>query len=201
MNIFVLGCIVGFLTATPLGPIGMLCLRKTLKKGKVDGWMAGIGIALAYGIAAYVSAMGVIGVIKEEQLILRIIGGLLLGFFALRNMRYTPYDTNLPKKTRGKLGPFVSFFLLTIANPITFITFSAIFAGIGLCHGHVYVSTALLAACGIAIGASGFWLMLGEILDHFRSVSSDKTLRVIHHCSTAIITLAALASIISVSLC
>ena len=204
MDVFLLGCIIGFITATPLGPIGMLCLRKTLKHGKMTGGMSGMGIALAYCIASYISAVGVtiiISFIKQEQVFLRIAGGLLLGFFALRNMRYKPVDETVSRKKRRKSGPFLSFFILTIANPVTFISFSAIFSGIGVCHGNVCVATAMKTAFGVAVGAAVFWLILAELLEHFRSIASDCVLRVIHHCSTIIITIVALASLVSASLC
>jgi threonine/homoserine/homoserine lactone efflux protein len=159
------GLIIGFSIAAPVGPIGVLCMRRTLVKGRVAGFVSGLGAASADAIYGCVAAFGLTFVshaLVSQQLWLRLIGGAFLCWLGVRTFITRPSDEIGRTGGVGILGAFASTFLLTLANPMTIVSFAAVFAGLGLATttaGENFTSATLLVS-GVFLGSTTWWLIL-----------------------------------------
>ncbi len=169
------GVIVGLSASIPLGPIGVLCIQRTLNKGKLSGFISGLGAAFAdvfFAIVAGFSIKIIIDSINEYQLYLRIIGGIVLLF-----MSYKLFVTNpgvqlrkqLKKKGNGLFGDFISIFALTISNPITLFVFAGVFAGFSMFNKTSEFNAVIFLIIGVLIGTSLWWFTLASVVNTFRS--------------------------------
>ncbi len=172
ISFFLRGLIVGFSTAAPVGPIGILCIRRTLAEGRVSGLVSGLGAATADAIYGCVAGFG-LAIISDflisQWIWFRIIGGGFLCFLGVRTFLSKPAENVAPVKGNGLVGSYVSAFFLTITNPMTIISFAAIFAGLGIGGaGGSYVSAGVLVL-GVFIGSALWWLILSGGVSIFRA--------------------------------
>ena len=129
------GILIGLMVSVPLGPMGVLIIQKTLQKGALAGFVAGMGAACADLFYATVAAFGlgfVINVIQTHELILKIIGGIFLIIVGLKIYFDNPLKQIRMKKRvtkKGLLGDFLTLFFLTVSNPVAIVVFMAVFAG------------------------------------------------------------------------
>ena len=129
------GILIGLMVSVPLGPMGVLIIQKTLQKGALAGFVAGMGAACADLFYATVAAFGlgfVINVIQTHELILQIIGGIFLIIVGLKIYFDNPLKQIRMKKRvtkKGLLGDFLTLFFLTVSNPVAIVVFMAVFAG------------------------------------------------------------------------
>jgi threonine/homoserine/homoserine lactone efflux protein len=164
MEFFLKGLLLGFSIAAPVGPIGLLCIRRTLAEGKVSGFVSGLGAATAdalYGCVAAFGLTAVSAVLVNYKQPLQLAGGLFLIYLALQIFLSKPADTAdmpAPRKSFGKA--YASTLFLTLANPATILSFVAVFAGLGIVGTtHAYTSPALMVA-GVFLGSAAWWLAL-----------------------------------------
>ncbi|MDD3858857.1 MAG: LysE family transporter [Bacteroidales bacterium] len=168
------GIIVGLSASIPLGPIGVLCIQRTLNKGKTSGFISGLGAAAADGFYAIVAGFSisiVIDSLVEYQLYLRILGGLVLLFLGYKLMTANPgvqLRKQLRKKRTGLFGDFISIFALTVSNPITVFVFAAVFAGFGIVDKESNILSVLILILGVLIGATSWWFTLSSVVSIFR---------------------------------
>lgn len=166
------GAGIGFAVAAPVGPIGMLCIRTTLERGRVAGFCAGLGAAVADTIFAGIGAYGINligGWLDAERLWFSIIGGIFLIAFGVHLARREPNLANSESREvpKGLLADFSMTLLLTLANPTTILSFAAVFAGLsGLIGFSLDVVPALLI--GVFLGSAGWWLTLSGIVGLIR---------------------------------
>ncbi len=166
-----LGIVIGFASAVPIGPVGMICVQRTLIHSKITGIVTGVGAALADGFLAVVAAFGIKAIsdfIVEEGKMLRIIGGLILLFMGLYAIMTKPKPhVHKPDSALTIIEFFLSGAILTITNPLTAITFLVAFAGVGSFIGtwSPFIASSLVA--GVIIGSSIWWLFLTYIADIF----------------------------------
>ena len=164
---FVLGFILGFVLSSPFGPIGLICLRRTLTQGKSAGLVSALGISLAYGFWAYAVIHGLTRVshwIDEEKAILEGCIGLfflLYGFHGMFNTPSTEYPT---LRRRGKAANFFSTFFVVFLNPGTGIMFAVLFTLFGMTRQHHGLFYSLETALSVFIGSFSFWLVLSGVL-------------------------------------
>lgn len=185
--------LIGAAIAAPVGPIGMLCIRSTLVGGWKKGVVAGLGVATADAMYAAVAAFGMNA--ASSQLIrfedaFRIIGGLLICAFGLSGFRRKPpyADRKLPEQTR-RWFTFDSTFLLTLANPMTLISFAALSAGLGIHSLTGSTEGALAFALGIFLGSALWWILLSVALNQLRlRLLTPKSLRAVDIISASLIT-------------
>ena len=162
--IFLKGFIIGLAVAAPVGPIGILCIHRSLCNGFKIGLLTGLGAALADGIYGAVAGFGLTAVssfLVNHKTVIQSIGGLFLLYLGCRialsqnNVKEIKDDSE-----SSSLHAMLTTFLLTLSNPITILSFIAIFAGLGLGSLHTdYVSSVLLVA-GVIIGSACWWLIL-----------------------------------------
>ena len=129
------GIIVGFLLATPIGPIGILCVRHTLAYGRRHGLVVGLGGSSGDVVYATIAAFGVrliSGFITEHQHLLRIVGGILLLVVGFYTFRSHPKKSVISHSLLLHTKVFISTFLLAISNPTTLVGFAAVFTMLGV---------------------------------------------------------------------
>lgn len=160
--LFIKSLFLGMAIAAPLGPIGALCINRTLERGFVFGIAGGLGTALADGVYAALAALGfaafsnVLGMIDMP---LRLVGGAFMLWLGWKSMRSGPPRTAVKISARDLIGTTAATFLLTITNPITIISFAALFAGLGLASG-TGPADAILVVSGVFVGSMLWWCVL-----------------------------------------
>jgi threonine/homoserine/homoserine lactone efflux protein len=166
-GIFLKGLVVGFLVATPVGPIGLLCIQRTLSEGKMHGLVSGLGAATADAIYGLIAALGLTFVsnfLFKEQFLLRLFGGLFLCYLGVRTFLSKPAGQTSSADAPSYISNYGSTFLLAFTNPITILVFAALFAGLGVVSsGTHYFSVGLsvgLSVAGVFIGSALWWFML-----------------------------------------
>jgi threonine/homoserine/homoserine lactone efflux protein len=194
------GLVLGFSIAAPVGQIGVLCIRRTLADGRGFGLASGLGAATADMMYGGVAAFGltfISGLLLSQQLWLRLLGGLFLCYLGVRTFTSLPPENSAPASGRGLLGAYVSTFLLTLANPTTILSFTAIFAGFGIA-GEVrdYGSSALLVL-GVFLGSAFWWLILSGVVGMLRSRVTRRALVWVNRASGLTIAGMGVASLVS----
>jgi threonine/homoserine/homoserine lactone efflux protein len=170
IGLFFKGLLVGFLISTPVGPIGVLCIQRTLNKGKLHGIVSGLGAATADAVYGFIAAFGLTFVsnfLVKEQMWLRLAGGIFLCYMGVRVFLFKSEQRTAPGDSTSYFRDYVSMFFLTLTNPITFFAFAATFAGLGLVSLIEHHIAALLLVAGIFVGAGLWWLILSGITATF----------------------------------
>jgi threonine/homoserine/homoserine lactone efflux protein len=162
---FLRGLLIGFSIAAPVGPIGVLCIRRTLAEGRVYGFVSGLGAATAdatYGLIAGFGLTFIASFLVSQGLWLRLIGGLFLVYLGLRTFLTKPAapSTDTGGGRLALTGAFASTFLLTLTNPATILSFAIVFAGLGLATGGGDYFAATLLVIGVFVGSAAWWLLL-----------------------------------------
>ncbi len=170
-HVFTKGLIIGFLIAAPVGPIGILCARRTLTDGRRAGLASGLGAATADAIYGFIAAFGLTVIselIIEHQSWLRIVGGVLLCILGVRTFRADPNYVPAKKSGRVYAGMYTSTFFLTLTNPLTIFSLAAVFAGFGIAGTKGSLLHAAVLILGVFLGSGIWWLMLIGAVSLFR---------------------------------
>ena len=123
---FLKGVLIGFAMAVPIGPIGIICIRKTLTEGRLRGLIIGLGAATAdllYGCVAAFGLTIISSTLDNQRIWIRLIGGALLLFLGVRTFRARPSNSNIPINNRGILRSYFTIVFLTLTNPLTIFHF------------------------------------------------------------------------------
>jgi threonine/homoserine/homoserine lactone efflux protein len=173
------GLVIGFSIAAPVGPIGVLCIRRTLVEGRAAGLASGLGAATAdamYGSIAGFGLTFISGLLIGQQTWLRLIGGAFLCYLGLRTFLAAPAPLAgaASVKGNGLVSAYASTFFLTLTNPMTILSFAAVFAGLGLANASGSYFPAGILVLGVFIGSALWWLLLsggvGLIRDRFNAL-------------------------------
>jgi len=170
---FVEGLIIGFAVAAPVGPIGILCIRRTLNHGPLAGFLSGMGAATAdasYGFVAAFGLTAISGFLLDMETWLRLGGGTFLIWLGIRAWRSKPSEDQAANTRRGLglLSGYLATTVLTLANPSTILSFLAIFAGLGLASETRAYGDAAILVIGVFIGSALWWLFLAFLASVFR---------------------------------
>ena len=182
MEHFLKGLAIGFAIAAPVGPINLLCLRRSLADGRRVGFVSGLGAAAAdttYGTIAAVGLTTVTSFLVGHRLWLQLAGGLFLAALGLHTMRArAPRREAAAPVHVGRLrDAFASTYVLTLANPVTIVAFAGIFAGLGLGWRTGRTVDALELIGGVFLGSSLWWLTLALLAGTFGRHLNDDALR------------------------
>ncbi len=184
------GLILGFSIAAPVGPIGVLCIRRTLADGRATGFVSGLGAATAdmcYGAIAAFGLTAVSGLLVGQANWIRLVGGVFLCYLGIRTMLSKPTTQAASTSKYGLAGAYASTLLLTLTNPSTILSFIAIFAGLGLAStGGGYGASALLVL-GVFLGSALWWLLLSTGVALLRSRLDLRALRWVNRISGIIL--------------
>ena len=166
------GLLIGFSIAAPVGPIGILCIRRTLASGRVIGLLSGMGAASADAFYGSVAAFGLTFIsnfLLQQRMIMSLVGGAFLCYLGLRTLFARPATINPLTEAAGLLNAYGSTFLLTLTNPLTILSFAAIFAGLGLAaESHSYASAGMMVL-GVFLGSSAWWIILSSLTSLLRA--------------------------------
>ena len=155
--------IVGFVIAAPVGPIGVLCVRRTLAYGRTTGLLSGLGAATADALYGCVAAFGL--TVVSDFLVghgtpLRVFGGAVLCLVGLRTFFAAPPSHSAPPQPDTLIASYGSTLLLTLTNPTTILSFGAVFAGLGLVGASASYLAASVLVLGVFLGSAVWWLGL-----------------------------------------
>ncbi len=194
------GLVIGFSIAAPVGPIGVLCIRRTLAEGRVYGLVFGLGTATADAIYGCIAGFGltfISSILVNQQGWIRFAGGVFLCYLGLRTFLARPAEQTASARGSSLIGAYASAFLLTLTNPITILSFAAIFAGLGLANtSGDYVSAGILVL-GVFTGSALWWLALSGGVGMFRAKFTPDWLRWVNRISGIIITTFGLLALLS----
>jgi threonine/homoserine/homoserine lactone efflux protein len=160
LSLFLRAFIIGISIAAPVGPIGVLCIRRTLANGKLAGFLSGMGAATADMVYGGIAAFGLTTVttlLVDNAFWLKIIGGGFLLYLGVKTFLEKPAEHAAQAKQNGMFSMYLSTFLLTITNPMTILAFAAIFAGTMLGEK---MSSPLVMVAGVFAGSAVWWLTL-----------------------------------------
>lgn len=160
------GLAIGLAIAAPVGPIGLLCIRRGLSDGRLAAFVTGLGAAAADGVYGAIGAFGVTAIgefLSAQGLWLGLFGGLFLCWLGIAAIRRPPTKAAAatPPRARDLLSFFASTFLLTLSNPATILSFAAVFAGLGLAGAEGY-GAAIWLILGVFLGSAAWWLFLAN---------------------------------------
>lgn len=200
-NFLIKGLIIGFSIAAPVGPIGVLCIRRTIANGKLSGFISGLGAATADGLYGIVAAYGLVGVsnlLVGQQFWFRLIGGIFLLYLGIKIFTAKSGDKNSEtNKSKGFWGDYFSTFVLTITNPVTILSFAAIFAGLGLGASTNSHASAVTMVVGVILGSILWWIILTEVVGFLKSRFNLQSTKIINKISGIIILIFALLAFAS----
>jgi threonine/homoserine/homoserine lactone efflux protein len=191
LNFIARGLIIGFSIAAPVGPIGILCIRRSLADGRTIGLATGLGAATAdaaYGCVAGFGLTAISGLLVGQRFWLGLGGGLFLCYLGVRAFISAPAEDGAKSSGGGWVSAYFSTLLLTLANPMTILSFVAVFAGLGLGASPDYLSATGLVA-GVFLGSAIWWLALSSGVALFRARLSARWMRSINRMSGAVLLL------------
>jgi len=171
MNIYLRSLLIGISIAAPVGPIGVLCIRRTMVEGRTSGLVSGLGAATAdavYGVIAGFGLTLVSGFLIAQQGWIRLLGGAFLCYLGLRTFFSPPSEGASQAPGQSLLGNYLSTFALTLTNPMTILSFAAVFASLGLAQAGNDRSAALKMILGVFSGSALWWLTLSAGVGYFR---------------------------------
>jgi threonine/homoserine/homoserine lactone efflux protein len=198
-SFFLKGLIIGFAMAVPIGPAGVMCIRRTLSKGHIGGIVVGLGAATADLIYGSIAAFGltfVSDVILGQQMWLRIVGGAILVLLGIRSIRDKRLNPQIGYKNEGLVKAYASGLLLALTNPVTFLAFVAAFAAFGLGY-KLFVLSACELVIGVFLGSSTWFMTIGYIATLFRKQLDVQGLGWVNRISGAAIILTGIAIFVS----
>lgn len=166
------GFIIGFSIAAPVGPIGVLTIKRTLTEGRLSGFVTGMGAAMAdtlYGVIAGFGLTVVSSFIMTQEFWMKLVGGLFLLFLGIKSFIAKPASTAANLDSKGLFSNFISTFFLTVTNPATILSFLAIFAGLGLGTTKTDYSSSISLVLGVFIGSGLWWFILSSAVSRFQS--------------------------------
>jgi|ERR1022692_1040761 threonine/homoserine/homoserine lactone efflux protein len=183
------GMVIGFAIAAPVGPIGVLCIRRSLAEGQHMGLATGLGAATAdaaYGSVASFGLTAVSSFLIGQRFWLGLLGGLFLCYLGVRTFLSPPAERPAEIRSGGLLSAYLSTLILTLANPMTILSFLAVFAGFGLGTSPDYLAASALVA-GVFIGSALWWLLLSSGVAIFRSRVGFRWMQVANRLSGGLI--------------
>jgi threonine/homoserine/homoserine lactone efflux protein len=189
------GLLVGFSIAAPVGPIGVLCIRRTLAEGRAAGLVSGLGAATADAVYGSIAGFGltlISGFLISQSGWLRVLGGLFLLYLGVKTLLARPAERPAAARATGLLRSYASTFLLTLTNPTTILSFVAVFAGLGLADatrdaaGGPYLAAALLVL-GVFVGSALWWLLLSGGVSLLRARFDARAMRWVNRASGIVI--------------
>jgi threonine/homoserine/homoserine lactone efflux protein len=165
------GFVLGFSIAMPVGPIGVLCIQRTLAQGRAAGLASGLGAATADAVYGSVAGFGltvVSAMLVRQRTWLGLLGGVFLCYLGLKTLLSQPVERTGSEIKGGLPRAYASTFVLTLTNPLTIFSFTLAFAALGGGADGDYVGASLLVL-GVFAGSGLWWLLLSGAVSLFRA--------------------------------
>lgn len=198
--LFIKCILAGLLLAAPIGPVNLICIKRTLNEGRKAGLVVGLGAAAADAVYGYAAAAGLnffISYIYEHETVFRWIGGLLIAYLGWLTYRSEPQIRAAEKETGKTLfGLFVGVFLLTLTNPVTIFTYIATFSALGIALLVTSLAKAAFAAFGVFLGSMLWWIILTSVISYLQDKITVKSIGYINKIAGVLIILIGIVSIV-----
>ena len=202
------GVVMGLIAAVPIGPVNLICIRRSFAFGPLNGFVSGLGAALGDGIFAAIMGFGLTWIaqmIEGYATIIELIGGAMMVWMGYRTFISPPVPRCLDTKTDSEgtnlVRAMVSTFALTITNPVTLLSFGVMFAGLGgLAGGAGSFHDAGFVVAGVVAGSAGWWLALTTIIGIFHTRIDEKAMRIINRACGALVMACGLAVLIHLAI-
>lgn len=194
------GFIIGLSIAAPVGPISLLCMRRTLAEGRLSGIVSGLGAATAdaaYGCVAGFGITIISNALIGQQTWLRFIGGLFLCYLGIKQLLARPAEQAASAEVSGLIGTYAQTLFLTLTNPMTILSFGAFFTSMGLMDTGASLTSAGALVSGVFIGSLLWWIILSFCVGAFRERLDEWALKWVDRTSAAIIAGFGLAALMS----
>lgn len=199
-SFFVRGLLIGLSIAATVGPMSVLCMQRTVYKGQLYGLVSGLGIATADAVYGSIAGFGIALIanfLVSQQLWIRLIGGVFLLYLGIKTLLTRPAERMASASANGFVGAYVSTFLLTLTNPLTILSFAAIFAGIGVGGASKSYVSATIVVAGVFTGSTLWWCILTGGISLLRGKFTARWLLWINRSSGVIIALFGIAALVS----
>jgi threonine/homoserine/homoserine lactone efflux protein len=194
-TLLIQGFLLGFSIAAPVGPIGVLCIRRTLADGRLTGFLSGLGAATAdmlYGAVAAFGLTAVMTLLVEQQSWLRAVGGLFLLYLGIRTFLAKPSAESAPSRGTGLFGAYASTFLLTVTNPMTILAFIGMFSAILPANANMTTASSASLVLGVFLGSAAWWLALSGLVSLVREKFTPAWMQWVNRVSGTVITIFAI---------
>ena len=187
--LFLKGLAFGFVLAATVGPMWILCFRRTIASGALAGFVSGMGIAVADGLYGAIAAFGltaISGLLLSYSFWVGLVGAAFLVYLGIKALIGAPPAASPEEKTTGLVKAFLSTLGLTLTNPPTILAFVAIFAGLGLASSADYGAASLIVL-GVFLGSAAWWIVLSSAAARLRERIGPRLARAINIVSGVII--------------
>ena len=179
IHIFLKGLIIGLSIAVPVGPIGILCIRRTLMQGRIIGFLSGLGAATADALYGAIAGFGLTflsNLLMGHRSWLHLIGGGLLCILGAKTFLSKPSEQGGSIDGDSLWHAYLSTFFLTLTNPMTILFFAAVFAGLGVVSASDHYVSAGIMVAGVFIGSAMWWLVLSGFTGFLQGLFNVKRL-------------------------
>lgn len=195
------GLLLGFSIAAPVGPIGVLCLKRSLNEGRWVGFVSGLGAATADAVYGSIAAFGlsvISNFLTGQQRWLRWGGGLFLLYLGAKILVTQPAKTQPVGVSRGLARAYATALALTLTNPLTILSFSAVYAGLGVGTSSARPGSTATLVLGVFCGSALWWLLLSSAAGLLQSKLKDTTIVWVNRVSGMIIIAFGIAALVSI---
>ena len=203
INTFITGMIIGVLVSAPTGPLGILCIQRTLHKGRLNGIVTGLGATtsdLVYAVLVGFSMNFVIDFVEQYRFVIQIVGSIILFFFGYKiftkETEKSIDDEKIGTTNRNLLSTYTSAFGLCLSNPIIIFLFIALFARFNFFSSKSDVYQVLLALSSIFVGALSWWVTLTMIVGSLRKKFKKRGLRILNFITGGVLIVLSIAGIV-----
>ena len=202
------GIVMGLIAAVPIGPVNLICIRRTFAFGPLNGFVSGLGAALGDGIFAAITGFGLTWIaqlIEGYATIIELIGGAMMVWMGYRTFVSPPAPRCVEDKPdsggTNLARAMISTFALTVTNPVTLLSFGVMFASLGgLAGGAGSFHDAGFVVAGVIGGSAGWWLALTTIIGLFHTRIDERAMRNINRVLGALIAIFGLVVLVHLAL-
>jgi threonine/homoserine/homoserine lactone efflux protein len=182
------GVVMGLIAAVPIGPVNLICIRRSFAFGPLNGFVSGLGAALGGGIFAAITGFGLTWIaqlIEGYATIIELVGGAMMVWMGYRTFISPPVprcsDDKPDKEGTNLARAMISTFALTVTNPVTLLSFGVMFASLGgLAGGAGSFHDASFVVAGVVGGSAGWWLALTAVIGLFHTKIDEMVMRMIN---------------------
>ncbi len=200
LSFFFKGLLIGASVSAPVGPIGLLCINRSLTEGRLRGFVSGLGAATADMVFCIIAGFGFTFVsrfLEEQALWISLVGACGLVFLGLRIFFSRPAEKSCAV-TGGDLAHiYVSTFVLTLINPVTILFFVALFTSLGVTLTHMDYPSLTLLIMGVLVGAVLWWFLLTGCVSLLHHKLTQETIRWVNRISGTIVMVLGLLAFLS----
>jgi len=203
IDFFWKGIIVGLMVSVPLGPIGLLCIQRTLNKGRRSGFVSGLGASAADTIFALIAGFGItyiIEFIREQHIYFQAIGGVIIIILGIHVFFTNPIQQlRMQRMSKSRLSQdFLSVFIIMITNPMAILFFLAIFAGMNVHPDKTNLLTLIFVVSGVFAGSAAWWFLISAFVNFWRDRFRLKIIWWMNKLAGVSIFILGIASIVSI---